>query len=33
VHQHRDRTGTTAGVKFHTVGFHESLGSFLDARV
>ena len=32
VHQRRERATTTAGVKFHTVGFHGSLGSFLDAR-
>ena len=32
VHQHRDRTGTTAGIKFHTVTFHASRGSFLSTR-
>jgi hypothetical protein len=32
VHQHHDGAGTTAGIKFHTVGFRVSRGSFLSAR-
>jgi hypothetical protein len=32
VHLHRDGAGTTAGIKFHTVGFRASRGSFLSAR-
>jgi curved DNA-binding protein CbpA len=31
-HQHRDGTGTTAGIKFYTVAFHHSRGSFLSTR-
>lgn len=31
-HQHRDRLGTMAGVKFHTVGFRLRRGSFVSAR-
>ena len=33
VHQHRDRAGTTAGIKFHTVAFQAARGSFLSTRV
>lgn len=31
-HWHRDRSGTTAGIKFHTVGFRAQRGSFVSAR-
>jgi hypothetical protein len=33
VHAHRDRAGTTAGIKFHTVAFQTTRGSFLSKRV
>ena len=31
-HHHRDRSGTTAGVSFHSVGFRVPRGSFVSAR-
>jgi curved DNA-binding protein CbpA len=32
-HHHRDRSGTTAGVSFHSVGFRVPRGSFVSAHV